>query len=953
MRQTVVLLDESAAGTADLLVELSKQGMLRDVVIVDSLCDSALLSEGQLQQINLADFLANRQLSLVRAFRLSLDGSPISDGHLEVVASLNQTLPPVGVEVELASIVLPLDGSLVSPAAFPQYWNYNLLVQPVDMAGESGFAILPLTDSRKQVAVATATLALCGALWRWLEEGPLDGGRFRLGDGGSAIPHDAAITTARVRIIRSATRMIDAGDITAQAVAWALSPGVQFPPPAGCARHGDAKQACIELAAQIAPKRGKSYFGFTYQPLDLPAPPSQKRLRPWAAIAAFLSEFWRELRKIPREKAQAQWDRMKRAVEDAVSNHTFGPDSDIKVSFSRADSAAYAVDPASRSEAVSSLPNVKATPPAPTPQTWSMLMAVVLSAADGSDLPTASGVQAPTWSNQRAVVTDFAAIVHPSSATGDQAKFVISVAEAAMLGWTTDDELIVGGGDVGAAQAILKRIELPAGPAPDTLPPPVASQSGAAESGGPDGLTQGSTATEAAARSLPAGGTLPNELKDLQSRLRVWVSARDSTLVWRIGQSLMEQQNLALADLGKTSDQLEQIFDAMKDSEATEKKQRKRFIRKAVVLVVFTLLLAVAFVWLVLIAAFIALLPGVIGLVIGLLGSIYAMVRLGARRVRERHRIDQLANRPGRLWLERQQAADEYVRLASLYIQLQDWSEIIAITLHRPLGTIEHHGEKPWATTLGALSFVSGVPKLDEGRVRATTLSVLQHLATRGWLSRAFERQRGYVIEEYSTIAGGIVATDTRPEADNSVDQDVLARLPGAGGRAEVVVYPPRANLRRAFSEGKLAARYRSEQVDAMHQSALATDPFGMIESITCDIVGLNEPKRTPQEFLAPIVEWTAVPTFDSLLAPIRRLAGVAVGSVVGISDSIEATMLPKELASVAVAPLNNRFTLAAFRLDVSEAINLEDIEIIDNSRQLDATSPPAPSSPADHEPYG
>ncbi len=915
MKQTIVLLDDSSAGAVELLTELSGQGMLHDCLVVGSDGRCTFLSNGELTEVNIGAHLAGRALTLVRVLHLSLNGEPVAAAHQQLVAGLDDTLAPVGIAVERASLVMPLDGATVSRGAFPQYWNYNLLVQPADMAGEAGFAVLPLTDPEKQLVVATACVALCGALWRWLDEGPLDGGRFRADGGGIAANSDADIGTARVRVVRATTRMVDAGDIAAQAVALALAPGVQFPPPAGCMRHGDAKQAIVQLAEQIAPQQGDSYFGFTYTPFVRPAPAKLRRMTPWFAIRSFMKEFWQQLRRMPMEAALRQWDRIKKAVEDSVSAGTYGADSDIKVSFDRTGALEVAVDPNRRSEAIAALPNLTIGAPAAVPAVWSGLMSVVLGAVDGNDFPDGCGVTNPDWSNHRAVIGDPASMAHPTLANPEGGRFAVAELDARQLGWSTDGPLTIGGVDPVGAQAVLQRIAAHTSTAApgEALPPP-----------NPD--------DPSAPPPAKAPKELPKNLETLQSRLQWWIAEREKTLLWRIAQSLATQQDHALNDLAQTSAELEQVLQEMQNAEATERKSRRRFFWKALGILLLLALLIAAFVLGVLFVTAVSLVFWIAGLTLGLVGIVWAMVRTAGRRVREQHRRDQISRKPQLLMEQRRTAAQEFVRLSSLYMQFQDWAEVAAVALHRPLGNVQHQSEKPWATTVGALSFVCGVPKLDDDRIRATTLNVLQHLATKGWLTRAYERQRQYILDEYVAVAGGIAATDVPPEADNSIDQGVLARLPTLNGGSEVVVYPPRANLRLSYAAGRWASKYRSEQVDAMQDTVIASDPFGMIESIGCDVVGLNAPKRNPKGFLAPVVEWNAVPSFDALLHPKRRLQGLAVRSVVGISDGLDAELLANRSATVPVMPLRNRFTLASFRLDISDALDLHDVVIIEGS---------------------
>ena len=962
MKQAVILLAAGAEPVAEVLCELSAQGMLRDCLVLDAQGHGSVIEQGVRLPIDLHEYLARRALTLVRVIHLSLDGAPIAQTHLDTVAKLDATVTPVGVELERTSLVVPLDGVELDRDAFPQYRNYNLLVQPVDQAGESGFAILALTDPSKQVVIATAMVALCGALWQWLDEGPLDGGRFRTAIGEAAMPYDGSLLDGRVRLVRAVTRMVDAGDIAGQAVSWALAPGVQFPPPSGCVRHGEPRQAVNALLDQMFPTASTSPFGFNYVPYVLPASPSVKHVTPLQAIAMFMGEFWRELRKMPGEAADRVVARVKTSVENAVASNTYGEDSEIVVKFGKPTSAELATDAGSRVEAVLALPNLVANSPSSTPQTWTTLVGSVLAAADGNDPPTGVKIELPKWNNQRAAVTDFGALVHPSIADESRGQFILMKDEAGRLGWSAETDVAFNSCDAYGARSVLSVIDGMAQPGADAAaksdmppppppPPPPAPEPPSKKPAPKDAPAQAAVAvTDAEASSVLAIQQLPHDLQVLRKRLLKWTAEREQTLMWRVADALMRQQDKAFGELTQASSELKRTLDEMAKAEETEIKNRKWFRKKAFWITLWFLFVTagavVGFVLLPALSVFIWI--GVF--VFGLLTTCKSILKTAKERVRQKHRRELVYLRPAQLMEQRQKAADEFVRLSSVYQQLQDWAEILACALHRPLGHVSQVSEQPWATSVGALSFVSGIPKIDSDRMRRTTLSVMQHLATRGWLSRAYSRQRTMILDKYGELAGGVSATDQSPEADNSLECDVLARLPGLTGEADIVIYPPRENLRSQFAEGTSARSYRTEQVEALHKTVVTEDPYGMIESVSSDIIGLNEPPRNPAAFLAPVVEWNSVPHFNSALRPRLQLDGVPVRSIVGISAGIDATFMEARSATIAVNPVPHRFTLAAFRIDISDSIPVSEVLHITQTSNRTAVVPPADDEPDDTE---
>lgn len=920
MNQTIILLDESAAEAYKLLVELSGEGMLHEALTVLPDREAWYLDDGDVSKVELGEHLAGRAIQLARVIHLSLSGRPISESHLETVDRLKKTLIPVGVKLELASLVVPLAGVKVDAGAFPQYWNYNLLVEPSDMAGEAGFAFVPLTSSAKQLAIATAAVVMCGGLWKWLDSGPLDSGRFRADSGKDAANYDAQIHGARVRLIRVTTRMVDAGNIASQAVSSAFAAGAKFPPPHGCIPHGDDHQAVTELASAIAPVEGDSHFGFTYRPYVPPPPPHRRTLSPFKAILSFLKEFWEHVRRLPLEMVLRQWTKVKRTVEEKVTNGTYGADSDIRVSFDKAAPLEIAIDLTQRADAVSSLAELRLAAPPPTPSTWSDLMTVVLGAADGGDFPTDCGIDPPQWANQRAVIVNVGAIAHASVADPTGSQFRILKSEAEKLGWTMEEDLLIPASHSAAVEVVRSRIQ--------SLEHPEQSNIGEE--------TQDSG--EKAAKKK-TDQTIPKEMKALSDRLTKWVDQQSSTLVWKVADSINRHQNRALDDLERTSADLGEILEQMNQVEAEELTSRKRFGRRAIVILLCLVALILGVTYGILFVAAISMIVWVIALVVGLLGIMWAMVKTAAQRVRDAHRRDDIASRPQQLIQRRQVAAQEYIRLASLYRQYQDWAQIAAIALHRPLGNVHQNVIQPWETRVGALSFVCGKPRFNSERIQATTFKVMQQIATQGWLTRAYQEQRGLIVEAYERIAGEIAATDTLPEADVATNL-VIARQPGVHGMGEIVVYAPRTHLLHSFKSETWSGLYRDQLISTLNKAGANADSFNMIETVECDVVGLNDPPRGPREFLTPIVEWQVIPSFSSLLSRHRVVEGVPCGSIVGISNGLDAKIPSGQRTVIPVLQLENRFTLAAFRLDISDALDLQDVELISSqSNALPQTS--------------
>lgn len=952
MKISVILLADCASDVHPLLAELSRQGMLHPCLVVEADGAEYVLNEHGSNPVALREYLAGRAIEMVRVICLSLSGTPLTGQQTAIVAQLDQALSPVNIRVEKGSIVVPLAGTTVSQDAFMPYWNYNFLVEPKDMAGEDRFAPVDLTSPEKQVAVATATVSLCGGLWKWLDQSPIDNGRFRFtGEEESAAPYDGAQDNVRIRFLRTTTRMVDAGDVTTQAIMRAVGTGVQYPPPEGCLRHGDARVAVNEAVAQMVPPSGSSALGFCYTPRQLPPPPVQKRISPWEAIKRFFSELFTELRALPREMIEAQIDRLKLRVEGMVTSMTYGQDSVLKVSFSGEEATDVALDPARRAEAVSALPDVDPAPTSPSPQTWTGLSAIVLSMFDGAELTHDFGVRPVTWDGNRAVLTDPAALAHASLASDSRGELALSADELAALG--VDPELgerAVSGTNAAGAEILLTSIDSRINPVatPVALP---ADQLVATPAAGAADAPDPSTAVTDLPPPVVIDEPTRATLTSLRDRIKEWRDERSETLVWKLASSIARQQDLAFRDLQSGSAELQELLKEIASFAELNRASRKRFLRKALLLVAFiSLILSVFFVgWLVITA--VSVLIWWICLVIGSLGFLVGMVLTARDRVRFKNRQRFLEERPHELMAKRQQAANEYRRLTSLYIQLQDWAEILALAVHRPLGSVRHESLTPWTTSVGALSFVSGKPTISEERNRKVTLTVAQYIASRGWLTKAFQHQRSFLLEEYASIAGGVAATNTTPEADNTTAQGVLARLPAQGESEELVILNPRSHFRRQFALGHAAHAYRRDQVAALEQAINIDGPTTLIASIECDVPGLTNPPRDAKEFLLPIVNWTKVPEFSEWLKPELRMSRLQTFSVVGASSELLDAPLAKIGTQMSLEPVDGRLTLASFRVDVSAAVRSADVPMCQPNIGIAGTAVTVEASDAPDEP--
>jgi hypothetical protein len=818
-------------------------------------------------------------LELVRLLVLNVDGVPMGDGELGLVSSLADRLSANRISTTRGVVAYPLHGEGISRRALSIFWNYNIVMVPEDGLGEPNTLPVPMTDPSRRSASAASAVALVGGLWRFLPESPLDDIRIA-GDG----------NIQRLRLGRLTTRVVDAGDLTQRTIEWATATGTHLPAPPGCVRHGEPERAVEALADALAPRSGRSPIGFGYQPAAPVVRTAQTRLGIVDAIKRFFGEVWLELKPMPRHALMGAIDRTKARVERAVQEKTYGVDSDIVVSLRRPKNDQFLANPSERSAQIAGLPGLQFTGGLPAVKTWDSFSRAVLAAVDGGELPQVVGNAQLVWAGQRAVIGNVGLIAAPSL-VDEGSGAVISEREMHDLGWVHIGDVVVEHSDPATLELILAGPQTPEREQESgkELPPP-----------------------RPATKSAPA----------IRTRLAPWLRERQDTLMWKIAARIAEQQLAALEDLERTQAAFEQSLGEMQEIIERAPRLRRRFVRRALLLV----LLIVASIAAALVVPFMA--PAsvsliVVGVAVLLIGSgLTGMYRLAANRVRWRHRLRDLQDLPEALLSRRQQAASEYQRLASLYGEFQDWSRIIAAAIHRPWGVAVGNTIDPWVSDTGALSFSCGQPKISQDDMARAAFGAAQRLAAPGWLTQAFLTRRERWLAHYRMLTSHVAVAES-PEADYASDGQPVVSLPARDDRDAVELYSPRIQFRRSYLASEFADELRAAQMHDLRRSLERHDPTVLIRNVESDVEALHG--RTTDLFLTPVIEATSPQGFATheLLAPELRVQGTTgFETWCGITPSVGGTFATG-VQTVPVLELPDRMVLGAFRLELSVPVEL------------------------------
>jgi hypothetical protein len=209
--------------------------------------------------------------------------------------------------------------------------------------------------------------------------------------------------------------------------------------------------------------------------------------------------------------------------------------------------------------------------------------------------------------------------------------------------------------------------------------------------------------------------------------------------------------------------------------------------------------------------------------------------------------------------------------------------------------------------------------------ISGAAISVAQHVATTGWILRAFTARRHAWLDWYESSVRGVLDLPPNPEMDCLTDDEPLVDVPARDGFGSVRIYRPRRQFRLALERGEFADDYRTQQLAQLRANLGAHGAAGFVATVTSDVAALSHTGERPvdaSKFLRGCVEASAPPLGkNSALVEASRVGNqVGQQTWIGISPSVDAT--PRgDATAVRVLDVPDRVVLASFRLDVSDAV--------------------------------
>ena len=438
-------------------------------------------------------------------------------------------------------------------------------------------------------------------------------------------------------------------------------------------------------------------------------------------------------------------------------------------------------------------------------------------------------------------------------------------------------------------------------------------------------------------------------------------------LTCRLSESLVSAEEAALRDLVRLQQQRNSLDQP--DDSGTDKRRRKRsksrvlrFLRSRYfkwILVLLTMGATIFFLGIV--VAVLVLLAAVVSILIGTV-VVLTLKAIGIAMGRVRGRYVRMNQSAGDLEARALHAASEAERLSCLYSQYMYWAQCISEALHRPWGSDsadqrlsednrEDHGVSAvtlsdfWSEGSHALSLIVALAYVSGEDRNVAALDASRGVIQRGWIARAYRTRRRHWEEDYGPVLE--VMNDqlaASPEEDVDADDSVL-RLPSVEDGDTRPFRAPLADFAMRYCDGLYSEEYRREVLVSL-EKGLRASLKNKIE-----YVGSDESKMSGmslREFLAGPIE---TPSETRLRRYVDAYARMGYRSWYGHSsvESLESLACADRSASRhPVGTFADTRVFVSFKLDVSDAIVLDQCKLVGADEELNSESLPSSSDVSD-----
>ena len=409
---------------------------------------------------------------------------------------------------------------------------------------------------------------------------------------------------------------------------------------------------------------------------------------------------------------------------------------------------------------------------------------------------------------------------------------------------------------------------------------------------------------------------LATRLSDLEKRLDEWLRRRSGSLLWRVGNSIVDATIRARTHL---ADDLAYLEHRPKIEEAAQAAGRRfgTWTRRGLLVLVGLLAASVASI----ILTPLPLLLYVITVLMYFAGYLTKIVSLAREVVRAEFRLRREMDNFEFVYERARFLMSEIVRLTNVRDQFEDWQMVIREVVHVPFGK-----EIGFSSTRMGIEDVNRPPALILGKSRPDDRQKMQlFLSARrqtihgGWLTEIMDIMKDEWRSYYETARMVGPADNIIPEADNASSLSVVGKRP----LSDHDVYYPRTDFRRQVVEGNLQSQLVARKSEQVAEDLRQTSLEQLLATVEVSGLGSALNGLPVKDFLEGLASRTrATSDFPADLISIRYPEMRIYGPEKILPEVGELSI---ETARIQVQP-GVELTAAAWRIELSGPINPMDV---------------------------
>jgi len=400
-------------------------------------------------------------------------------------------------------------------------------------------------------------------------------------------------------------------------------------------------------------------------------------------------------------------------------------------------------------------------------------------------------------------------------------------------------------------------------------------------------------------------------LAELKTRYEKWRGEQSNSLLFRIGMKIVEERVAAERDLVAS---LEFLATKPEIAEAQSKARKKfrKWTRRGGLF--FILLIAASIASIVLTPLPLLLLAGIMASSGS--GFVLRLVFLARDIVRARFRLVQASDAFDRAFEIGRNAANETVRMVSVYEQFSDWQVIIRELIHIPFGReVAFSGAKIGVSEVRRPpAFILGQAQPDDSQKMRMYLNARSQTIHSGWLTEIMDVLKSEWASDYQNARLTGPGDNIHPEGDNAPSGSVVGKRPMSNDD----VYYPRTDFRVQLLKGRLQRKLVDRKSHQIAADLGSTPINSLLGNVNVPGLGSALSGQSVEEFLSGLS--------SPSLEPIPFLSDIFSGLYPEYRISVPALTLPDysavspSLGHIQVEP-GMEFTAAAWRIELSAPI--------------------------------